>query len=120
MKILAGDWPDHPIRVKYDWSNKLKFIIFRKGFSKDEKIHVNHIVSMETVTEENKASVLGKAVWGIAGAALLGGVGLLARVLMGGRGKEVVVSVVLKDGRRALLQCKAKEHKELLAVGYGL
>ncbi len=72
------------------------------GKKNTERIPASEIEELETASEENVKRIRGTVGWGVAGAALLGPVGLLAGLLLGGKGKEVVIVCKLKDGRKFL------------------
>lgn len=79
-----------------------KFHMKREGKFFREKIPVSEIEKLELATEENVVSVGGAAGWGLAGSLLLGPAGLLAGLLLGGRGKDATFICVFKDGRKFL------------------
>lgn len=69
---------------------------------KAEKISITEVEELEAASEENVKRIGGTLGWGATGAVLLGPVGLLAGLLLGGKGKEVVIVCKLKDGRKFL------------------
>ena len=73
------------------------------------------VSEMQELTEENKVKVLGAAGWGTVGALVAGPVGLLAGMVLGGRGSNMVIAVTFKDGRKALLQVDATTWTNMLA-----
>lgn len=75
-----------------------------------EKITKDMIQSVEVASEEAAVRLGGAAGWGTAGAVLLGPVGLLAGLVLGGRGKDVTFILLLKDGRKALLTADSKTY----------
>ena len=74
--------------------------------------------SIEVATEESVKRAGGTVGWGLAGAALLGPVGLLAGLLAGGRGKDVTFIAQLKDGRRLMATTDAGTYKKLAAATF--
>ena len=54
--------------------------------------------------------------WGVVGATLLGPVGLLAGLLLGGKGKDVTFIMKLKDGRKLLGTVDGKTYTKLNAL----
>ncbi len=117
IKILAGDWEKPYKFIITPFSGKKPTLSVMKGMEM-ETFNKYHIASIDMVNEETKNSVLAKAGWGAAGAVVLGPLGLLAGVLGGGNKRKTVVSVVLKDGRKALLECDPKTLKKLLSLMY--
>lgn len=66
-------------------------------------------------TEDSVKRLGGTLGWGAAGAIVLGPVGLLAGLLLGGRGKEVTFVVRFKDGRKFLGTTDAKTFTKIQA-----
>ena len=81
-----------------------------------EKVKFKKIASVELASEESVQRLGGAAGWGIAGAALLGPVGLLAGLLSGGRSTDVTFVCQLKDGRKFMATAPKKVFLELQAV----
>lgn len=86
------------------------------GLAKWEKIPNEQFETLETATEENVKRLGGTVGWGIAGAVLLGPVGLLAGLLAGGRKKEVTFVLRLKDGRKMLASTDSKTFTAMSAA----
>lgn len=55
---------------------------------------------------------------GVAGAALLGPIGLLAGLLLGGKGKDVTFILKLKDGRKMLATTDSKTFTKIAAMAF--
>jgi len=112
IKVHAGDWGETTAGFGPGWTGKYR-IIFPKGvFATGNQYFVDtDISSCEVVTEENKKRLLGTAGWGAAGAVLLGPVGLLAGLLLGGKGKDVTFVCEFKDGKRILATTDDKTFK---------
>jgi hypothetical protein len=68
------------------------------------------LTSVDVATEENVKKLGGAVGWGLAGGALLGPVGLLAGLLMGGKGKNIVFTVQFRDGRKMLVSGDSKAY----------
>ncbi|RIK99939.1 MAG: hypothetical protein DCC71_19665 [Proteobacteria bacterium] len=83
-----------------------------------EKISVGDLAGVEVATEESVKRLAGTVGWGAAGALLLGPVGLLAGLLVGGRGKRVTFVATLKDGRRFLGSTDSKTYTNLAAAAF--
>lgn len=88
------------------------------GSSKTEQVHFPLIQSIDVATEESVKRAGGTVGWGLAGAALLGPVGLLAGLIAGGRGKDVTFVAVLKDGRRLMATTDATTYKKIVAATF--
>ena len=80
---------------------------------------LSEIQSLDVVTEDNRASIAGKVGWGVAGAVVLGPVGMLAGVLGGGIRKVRIISVLFADGRKVLLKGTADDLELLVAANFG-
>lgn len=83
-----------------------------------EKIPMAQVEELEVASEESVKRLGGAVGWGIAGAALLGPVGLLAGLLGGGKGKNVTFVCRLKDGRKFLGTAKSKVYTEMAAANF--
>lgn len=73
-----------------------------------EKIPAAELAEIEVATEENVKRLGGTVGWGVAGAVLLGPLGLLAGLLAGGRGKDITFVAKFKDGRKMLATASSK------------
>lgn len=113
LKVLAGDWKQgiNVIRTATD-------IQFQNSAWKFEKIPLRDVSSFDIVTENNRASIMGKVGWGALGAVALGPIGLLAGVLGGGNKKDRVMAISFSDGRKVLLKGDAKDAEALTAATF--
>lgn len=129
LKVLAGDFKQ--ISGSYNYINFRKkcFVMepmpdkSKKGIwgfltrdlnPKPEEIHFDEIEEMEVATEESVKRIGGTIGWGVAGAALLGPVGLLAGLLLGGKGKDVIFVCKFKDGRKLIAQSPSADYNALM------
>ena len=76
------------------------------------------VEEVSIATEENVKRVGGTVGWGLAGAAILGPVGLLAGLLLGGKGKDVTFIIKFKDGRKMLATTDSKTFTKLAAMAF--
>lgn len=76
------------------------------------------IAEVTIATEESVKRLGGTLGWGAAGAVILGPVGLLAGLLLGGRGKDVTFAVLLNDGRKFLGTTDAKTFTKIQAANF--
>ena len=114
FKYMAGDFPEGTLAS--DKRGALSLIIPTGNFWKPEPLQLkDNVKNVEVVTEENKAKILGKVGWGIAGS-LLGPVGTVAGLVLGGRKKEIVFVCELKDGKRFIGKADPKTHQKLLVL----
>lgn len=81
-------------------------------------ISSDNIVDLSLATEENVKRIGGTVGWGVVGATLLGPVGLLAGLLLGGKGKDVTFVLKLKDGRKMLATTDSKSYTKLAALTF--
>lgn len=98
INILAGDFK---IGKDSQYVHR-KFFMKKDGEFFREKIPVSEIEKIELATEESVVSLGGATGWGLAGSVLLGPAGLLAGLILGGRGKDTTFICVFKDGRKFL------------------
>ena len=80
------------------------------------KYSIEDVEACEVASEESVKRLGGTVGWGVAGAALLGPVGLLAGLLAGGRGKDVTFILKFSDGNKALCTAKSKYFQEIQAA----
>jgi len=119
MKILAGDWNEGgTARLKKTLGGRVTGLVLQSGMLAAETVARAQVASVEEINQENSASVLGKAAWGAAGAALLGPVGLLAGALAGGNRQLSVLAIEFKDERRVLVQAKQSEANQIRAMAF--
>jgi hypothetical protein len=115
ITIHAGDFPKGKASlgfgvITFPWQPG-------DGFSAGNSVVLkNHLESVEIASEESVKRVGGTLGWGIAGATLLGPVGLLAGLLLGGKGKDVTFVAVFKDGKKMLATADAKTYTKLQAI----
>lgn len=83
-----------------------------------EIISVSELETVEIATEENIKKIGGTIGWGIAGALVLGPVGLLAGALLGGKKKEITFIAKFKDGRKLLATADSKTFTKLQAAAF--
>jgi hypothetical protein len=120
MKILAGDFhPDGVAVIRLGWSGKPKFLKISKATSiwKFEQIPVAQIASVTVLDQETTSSTTKKLAGVAVGGVLLGPVGLLlGAIVTKGQTDHQTVAIAFTDGRRALLQGKKADFKDLLAL----
>ncbi len=85
------------------------------GIFGDKHSVKDDIETLEIASEESVKRLGGTVGWGVAGAALLGPVGLLAGLLVGGRGNDVTFVATFKDGRRLLATTTSKAFTDMTA-----
>lgn len=83
-----------------------------------ETILAAQVSEVAIATEEEVKRLGGTVGSGMAGAALLGPVGLLAGLLAGGRGKNVTFVCKFKDGRKFLGTVRSKTYTKILATQF--
>jgi hypothetical protein len=123
MKVLAGDFKtssENGASAAFR-SGRFSFPDPEVGFAWFPKLvhyDMGNVDELDEVSEENKVKVLGAAGWGTVGALALGPVGLLAGLILGGRGKQVVFAVKFYDGKRALVEVNQKVWKKIVAARF--
>lgn len=98
LKVLAGSWHTGD----GSFSGTTFALPKSKSWADWEIVQAASLTTIEIASEESVKRVGGTLGWGVAGAALLGPVGLLAGLLMGGRRKEVTFVASFKDGRKLM------------------
>lgn len=112
IKVLAGDFVEGS-NGSFGWDSfELRTKVF--DFNR-ETIPSKNIETIDIASEENVKRIGGTVGWGITGGVLLGPLGLLAGLLMGGKGKDVVFVTKFKDGRKLLASCDSKTYTKIQA-----
>lgn len=109
--VHAGDFPKGKGSFGFG-----AFALPKENSWQFEGIAQQQLSSVEIATEDSVKRVGGTVGWGLAGAALLGPVGLLAGLLAGGRGKDVTFVATFKDGRRMLATTDSKTFTKIQAL----
>ena len=78
-------------------------------------VPITLLEAVEQASEESVKKIGGTIGWGIAGAVVLGPVGLLAGLLLGGKKKEVTFVARFKDGRKLLATTDSASFTKLQA-----
>jgi len=86
------------------------------GFSLGKAYSFSEIDTVEPASEEAAIRLGGAVGWGAVGGVILGPVGLLAGLLLGGKGKDVTFIARFKDGKKILATTDAGTYKKLLAA----
>lgn len=81
-----------------------------------QTIRFAELQELEVASEDSVKRLGGTLGWGVAGAALLGPVGLLAGLLAGGRGKKVTFVARFTGGQRLLATTDAKTFTKMQAA----
>lgn len=126
IKVLAGDFPKSSASGAMATFSAVGGGTFTfpdpdadfSFFGKYVHYHMSRVTELEEVSEHNKVRVLGAAGWGAVGALALGPAGLLAGLILGGRGKAVVFAVCFDDDRRALVQADQKTWTKIVAARF--
>lgn len=115
--VISGD-----IAGLISYKNKKKGLEIRdpKFLKKDVIHYVNKdtVASYEVVDEESRTSFGSGVVRGVVGGALLGGVGAIAGAASAKKKSEYLVSIVFKDGKRALCSIDDFYYKTLIELLY--
>lgn len=82
------------------------------------RIEPDQVESVELASEDSVKRLGGTIGWGAVGGALLGPAGLLAGLLLGGRGKKVTFVVRFKDGRKLLATTDSKTFTKIQATAF--
>ncbi|MFV5548133.1 MULTISPECIES: hypothetical protein [Acinetobacter] len=121
IKIHAGDFNKGKGTISFMFGNCSITPPYGDGdkwAATSHPIVSGNIEEISLATEENVKRIGGTVGWGIAGAALLGPLGLLAGLLLGGKGKDVTFILKLKDGRKMLATTDSKSYTKLSALAF--
>ncbi|AXA33176.1 hypothetical protein [Francisella adeliensis] len=83
----------------------------KKGFfsSENKRYFRRQAIRVVTINEDNSKSLVGTAGASLAGGLLLGGVGMLAGALAGGKKKTIRVGVEFNDGKKIVFEENSKD-----------
>lgn len=96
INVLSGDFKKG---MHHRYSNC--FMMRKDRIFLREKLSSSLVDKLEIANDENVISIGGSVGWGLAGAALLGPVGMLTGIIFGGkRGKNITFVCKFKDGRK--------------------
>lgn len=114
IEIHAGDFPKGKASmsfgaIAFPWQAG-------DGLTGKSFVLKGNLMSVEVASEESVKRIGGTVGWGIAGATLLGPVGMLAGLLLGGKGKDVTFVATFKDGKKMLATTDAKTFTKLQAI----
>ncbi|MCU4419599.1 MAG: hypothetical protein DI542_17305 [Acinetobacter johnsonii] len=121
IQIHAGDFSKGKGTIS---ANDMVFVMSTAWQAGDGFLGKSHTITRSEVeevslaTEENVKRLGGTVGWGVAGAALLGPIGLLAGLLLGGKGKDVTFILKLKDGRKMLATTDSKTFTKIAAMAF--
>lgn len=116
LEIHAGDFPTGKCTINsgviiLPWQSG-------DGLVGRSVVLIGQIASVAIATEEEVKRTGGTIGWGLVGAAALGPVGMLAGLLLGGKGKDVTFILQLKDGKKMLATTDAKTFTKIQALAF--
>lgn len=117
INIHAGDFKKDMAAGFLIADNKFYFGVPGKVFQ-TEKIPIADVEELEVATEDSVKKLGGTVGWGLAGAVLLGPVGLLAGLLLGGKKKTITFVCKFKDGRKFLGTTDSKTWTQIIAARF--
>jgi hypothetical protein len=117
IKVHAGDFREgkHHLFLPGRPGKPGKLLMKKPKKFFRERISTAEIEELDNASEESVKRLGGTAGWGAAGAMVLGPAGLLAGLLLGGKGKDVTFVCRFKDGRKFMATTDAKTHRQLVA-----
>jgi len=87
-----------------------------QGLLNRDKVPLSNISEIDIATEESVKRIVGTVGWGVAGAVILGPVGLLAGLLLGGKKKEVTFIAKFNGGEKMLATTDVKTYTTLVSM----
>lgn len=108
-KVIAGDYKGSNIDTFFDE------LYISLGWDSKVLINKRTVTEYEVIDQENRKSATSAVGRALVGAALLGGVGLLAG--LSARRKGIyTVAIQFKDGKKSLIEIDEKKYKKLLKI----
>lgn len=116
LEIHAGDFAKgkctiHGTVITFPWQ-------WGDGMVGQSLVLTGQVESVTLATEEEVKRTGGTLGWGLVGGIALGPVGLLAGLLLGGKGKDVTFILQLKDGKKMLATTDAKAFTKIQALAF--
>ena len=122
IKIEAGDFKKGSGSkfVSLGGLNEFHMMTNEAGWTgyKVKKYRIDDVEEVDEASEENVKRLGGTVGWGVAGAVILGPVGLLAGLIAGGRGKNVTFVCKFKDGTKMLGTTSSKTFTKIMAARF--
>lgn len=112
IKLHAGDWGKGQGTYMFGQIGLPK----PGGWGALENFSEKLLTDVELASEESVKKLGGTVGWGVVGAVALGPVGLLAGLLLGGKGKEVTFVAKFKDGKKFLATTDSKTYTKIKAA----
>ncbi len=119
MCIIGGDFGDceKPIVQTALTTGQLTSVMIPTAlFGKPHTIKPSDLSSVDIVTDENNATLLGACGRGIVGTLIAGPIGAVVGGLLGGRRNVQTALITLADQRRFLATCPPNEYRQLPAA----
>jgi len=117
IKVLAGDLDNG----SWEYSSMFGTSVMSrastaKSIWKGERYNlITDVANIEQLTEEKVKKLAGTALWGVAGAALLGPIGAIGGMMLGGNKTEIAFTCNLKDGRKFMATTDSKTWQKIMA-----
>ena len=116
MEIVGGSG-NNPRKTRINISFGSAMLTEFTGFLKMKNTDLtNNILEIEKIDSDTKHGVLKKAGWTILGDIALGGIGTLAGLAFGGKRKQILVRLKLRDAKEILLTCTDKDYAVLYSI----
>ena len=112
LKVHGGDFPSSGGHRFIGGFRPKLLMVNPKRFLR-ETVKPGDIAAIEIATEESVKRVGGTVGWGLAGAAALGPLGMVAGLISGGKGQDITFVCKLNDGRKFMATTTSKIYKEL-------
>lgn len=111
IKVVAGDI------ARGTWKIEM-FTAATMGRPGQDSIDLTIADDVQQLTEQNVKKLTGTALWGAAGAALLGPIGAIGGMLIGGNKKEIAFVVTLRGGKRFMAKTDGKTFEKIIAARF--
>jgi len=112
VKIIAGDFKNGDAQYSVGSFSAMRS---NEHWFWGESLSIKDFESIEVASEESVKKLGGTVGWGAVGALALGPIGLLAGLMLGGKGKDVTFIALHKDGRKFMATTDAKTYTKIQA-----
>lgn len=113
LTIQSGDF----LRGEGEYANGTFTLKSNRNPTSGEKIPITRVKHVTVASQETSKSLGSALKWGLAGALVLGPVGLMVGLWLGSKSEEITFIATLKDGRKLMAITDGKTYSKLAGTG---
>jgi len=113
VQVLAGDIAAGAWNIGFGAEGTMT----RQGC---DPVALSIAVTLDRLTEDKVKKLAGTAIWGAAGAVLLGPLGAIGGMMIGGNRKEIAFTATLRGGKKFMAKTDGKTFQKILAARFAM